>query len=233
MGPPAHLEITFYTSRWYNSIVTKSTEVPPQTGAEDLRPSSRTRYGLYLAPSEELSELIDLFLNQAALTALKGKEFRLTVSQKPVDVLRGDGKEDGEIDALIGEYSRLIEKYQERPFRLKNNGFSYVQERRENVAVTRLSFGFRATLAAYGDIMRPPFFESNTKAPPQASILFKSSDVVPNADSRAIEVMEALASKHQSAVDGMAQFAFYLTGLRVVSREILTPATLSLVKPNQ
>ena len=211
----------------------ESTDVLRHSGAGDLGLPRRTRYGLYLLPSEELSDLIDLFLNQAALTALKGKELSLTVSQKPVDVIRRNGKEDSEIDAVIGEYSRIIERYQERPFRLKNSGFSYVQERRENVAVTKLSFGFIATQAAYSDIMRPPFFENDTKTPPQASILFKSSDIVPNADSQATEVMEALASKHLSAVDGMAKFAFYLTGLRVVSREILPPVALRLVKSNQ
>lgn len=214
--------------------MTKFTGVPQQTGAEDLSLSHRTRYGLYLAPSEELSELIANFYTSSALNKIGDRPFRLGVAQKTIDIVRNSPKENVALEAEISTYSRLIKKYElGMQFRLRSDGFVYTQERSNRGAVTRLLFRIAASQVIRDEIMKPPFFEFNTQAPLQASIMLPSSDVVPNADYQAQEIEGNLRADHPSAINGMAQFAYYLAGLQVVGREIPAPILLRPAESNK
>ena len=214
--------------------MTKSTEVPPETGAEEMIFSHRTRYGLYLAPSDELSELITIFYTPSALDRLRGRPIMLGVAQKPVDVERDGSKDSAVMEAEISAYSRLIKKYElGMQFRLKRDGFAYAQERSSRGAATRLLFEIAISQINRDQIMRPPFFEHNTQAPFQASIILRNSDVTPNADAQAQEVDNALKVEHPSAINGMAHYAYYLANLHVAERGTIAPVHLKLVESDK
>lgn len=207
--------------------MTKSTEVPPKTGAEEMIFSRRTRYGLYLVPSDELSELITDFYSPSALERRGDRPIRLGVAQKTIEIVQSDSKNAAELEAAISTYSKSIKKYElGKQFRLARDGFAYSQERSDMGAVTRLLFRIAATATIRDEVMRPPFFDYNMQAPLQASIVLPTSDVVPNADYQAQEIDERLRAAHPSAINGMAQFAYYLTGLYVASREAPVPIPL-------
>lgn len=214
--------------------MTEFPDVSPNIGAEGLRQPLRTRFGLYFESSEELSELIANFYTPSALDKIGNRPFRLGVAQKTIEIARNGSKDNAVIEAAIGTYSKLIEKYKlGMQFRLRSDGFAYTQERSNRGAVTRLLFKIAASQITRDEIMRPPFFEFNTQAPLQASIMLPSEDVVPNADYQAQEIEDALKTKHPSAINGMAQFAYYLAGLQVVGREIPASGHLRLVESDK
>lgn len=214
--------------------MTKSPEVPPETGAEELSFPHHTRYGLYLVPSDELAELITGFYTPAALRKLGSRPLRLGVAQKTIDIANFGAKKSAEVEAAISTYSRQIKKYElGMQFRLRRDGFVYTQERSHRGAATRLLFRIAASETIRQEVMRPPFFEPGTDAPLQASLVLPTSEVVPDADHQAQEIEQRLMAKHPSAIREMAHFAYYLTGLQVASREIPSFGHLRVVQADE
>ena len=86
------------------------------------------------------------------------------------------------------------------------------------------------------DIMRQPFFDNTNHESLRARIVFPSNEVVPYADLQAEIAQQALHRPHPSAQNGLASFAFSLSGLRVTEREIRKSPALRIVEleePNE
>ncbi len=206
---------------------------PPTTDPPERSGSvGRTRFGLSLEPSPELHEMITSFLRPAALKRKIGLSvIRLNVAQKPIDIVSGTENQNKELIAAINRYSRSISNYERgRQLRLMADGFEYSQIRDIRGAFTAFTFQVFTSQAVRTDIMQPPFFSANNNAPLRARVVFPSDQVVPYADRQAQAVESAMQAEHPTAIDGLASFAFYLTGLRVSERNIVPPPVLRIVE---
>jgi len=198
--------------------------VSTPTNGPDQRPGlvARTRYGLSLTPSDELSELILPFLKPEFIRRKIGSQtIRLGIADRQVETNRAAIEKSGDVLLAISNYSQTTAKYKDSvQFRLLMDGFEYKQVRDNRGAFTSLSFQVATSPAMQRDIMRPPFFNKVDSESLRARIIFPSTEVVPDADLQAETVERALHTPHPSAQNGLASFAFSLSGLEVTVREI-------------